>query len=218
MAKTTVKSNGKVTLTLEGRPQDLLEFLRSFAVEASESVRTFQDDQIPVSNVFEAERADSEPKNGISDLFGSECVVTTDELPREAVTDGPVKDTPLISQMEGAATFDGVMTTTDDEETAPEAPIIEVSPIDVNPEQEKPEQEKPLPTREAVVAALREYGIWLQQAGQLEDGESARSYVVALLKRFGGVDHTTKLEGEALRSVLDAAVSRPSASELKDFI
>lgn len=205
MAKTTMKSNGKVTLTLEGRPQDLLEFLRSFAVEASESIRTSQDDQIPVSNVFEAERADSAPKNGISDLFGSECVVTTDELPRETIADGPVKDTPLISEMEGAATFDGVMTTTDDKEPAP---IIDVSPVN----------EKPLPTREAVVAALREYGIWLQQAGQLEDGESARSYVIALLKRFGGVDHTTKLEGEALRHVLDAAVSRPSASELKDFI
>lgn len=211
MAKTTLKSNGKVTLTLEGRPQDLLEFLRSFAVEASESVRTFQDDQIPVSNVFEAERADSEPKNGISDLFGSDHVVTTDELPRETITDGPVKDTPLISQMEGAATFDGVMTTTDDDEEL--APIVEVSPIDTNPI-----NDRPLPTREAVVAALREYGIWLQQAGQLEDGESARSYVVALLKRFGGVDHTTKLEGEALRHVLDAAVSRPSASELKDSI
>jgi hypothetical protein len=80
------------------------------------------------------------------------------------------------------------------------------------------EPEKSSVTREMVQAALKEYGIWLQQTGEVKQGQ-VRSYLYALTKKFGnGVSGTPDLEEQYFEAVVQAAVSRVPVSELEEYL
>lgn len=80
------------------------------------------------------------------------------------------------------------------------------------------EPEKPSVTREMVQAALKEYGIWLQQTGEVKQGQ-IRSYLYALTKKFGnGVSGTPDLEEQYFEAVMQAAVSRIPPIELEEYL
>ena len=80
------------------------------------------------------------------------------------------------------------------------------------------EPEKPSVTREMVQAALKEYGIWLQQTGEVKQGQ-IRPYLYALTKKFGnGVSGTPDLEEQYFEAVMQAAVSRIPPFELEEFV
>lgn len=80
------------------------------------------------------------------------------------------------------------------------------------------EPEKPLVTREMVQAALKEYGIWLQQTGEVKQGQ-IRPYLYALTKKFGnGVSGTPGLEEQYFEAVMQAAVSRIPPIELEEYL
>ena len=80
------------------------------------------------------------------------------------------------------------------------------------------EPEKPSVTREMVQAALKEYGIWLDQGQKVPRGQ-IRSYLYALTKKFGnGVSGTPDLEEQYFETVMNAAVSRVPVSELEEFV
>ena len=78
--------------------------------------------------------------------------------------------------------------------------------------------EKPSVTREMVQAALKEYGIWLDQGQNVPRGQ-IRSYLYALTKKFGnGVSGTPDLEEQYFEAVMNAAVSRIPPFELEEFV
>lgn len=80
------------------------------------------------------------------------------------------------------------------------------------------EPEKSSVTREMVQAALKEYGIWLQQTGEVKQGQ-IRPYLYALTKKFGnGVSGTPDLEEQYFEAVVQAAVSRVPVSELEEYL
>lgn len=80
------------------------------------------------------------------------------------------------------------------------------------------EPEKPSVTREMVQAALKEYGIWLQQTGEVKQGQ-IRPYLYALTKKFGnGVTGTPDLGEQYFGAVMQAAVSRIPPFELEEFV
>lgn len=80
------------------------------------------------------------------------------------------------------------------------------------------EPERPLVTREMVQAALKEYGIWLQQTGEIKQGQ-IRPYLYALTKKFGnGVSGTPDLEEQYFEAVMQAAVSRTPPIELEEYL
>ena len=80
------------------------------------------------------------------------------------------------------------------------------------------ESEKAPVTREMVQAALKEYGIWLQQNGEIKQGQ-IRPYLYALTKKFGnGVSGTPDLEEQYFEAVMQAAVNRVPVSELEEFV
>lgn len=78
--------------------------------------------------------------------------------------------------------------------------------------------EKPSVTREMVQAALKEYGIWLDQGQNVPRGQ-IRPYLYALTKKFGnGVSGTPDLEEQYFEAVMQAAVSRVPVSELEEYL
>ena len=80
------------------------------------------------------------------------------------------------------------------------------------------EPEKPSVTREMVQAALKEYGIWLDQGQNVPRGQ-IRPYLYALTKKFGnGVSGTPDLEEQYFEAVMQAAVSRVPVSELEEYL
>ena len=80
------------------------------------------------------------------------------------------------------------------------------------------EPEKPSVTREMVQAALKEYGIWLDQGQNVPRGQ-IRSYLYALTKKFGnGVSGTPDLEEQYFEAVMQAAVSRIPPFELEEYL
>ena len=80
------------------------------------------------------------------------------------------------------------------------------------------EPEKPSVTREMVQAALKEYGIWLDQGQNVPRGQ-IRPYLYALTKKFGnGVSGTPDLEEQYFEAVMQAAVSRVPVSDLEEYL
>lgn len=80
------------------------------------------------------------------------------------------------------------------------------------------EPEKPLVTREMVQAALKDYGLWLDQGRTVPRGQ-IRPYLYALTKKFGnGVSGTPDLEEQYFEAVMQAAVSRIPVSELEEYL
>ena len=108
------------------------------------------------------------------------------------------------------------------EVVAPDPEFSDLPDVAENATTEAPkvveELEKPSVTREMVQAALKEYGIWLQQTGEVKQGQ-IRSYLYALTKKFGnGVSGTPDLEEQCFEAVMQSAVSRVPVSELKEYL
>lgn len=81
------------------------------------------------------------------------------------------------------------------------------------------EPEKPSVTREMVQAALKDYGLWLDQGRTVPRGQ-IKLYLLALLRKYGnkGVTGTPDLEEQYFEAVMNAAVSRVPVSELEEFV
>ena len=81
------------------------------------------------------------------------------------------------------------------------------------------EPEKPSVTREMVQAALKDYGLWLDQGRTVPRGQ-IKPYLLALLRKYGnkGVTGTPDLEDQYFESVMNAAVSRIPPFELEEFV
>ena len=81
------------------------------------------------------------------------------------------------------------------------------------------EPEKPSVTREMVQAALKDYGLWLDQGRTVPRGQ-IKPYLLALLRKYGnkGVTGTPDLEEQYFETVMNAAVSRVPVSELEEFV
>ncbi len=108
------------------------------------------------------------------------------------------------------------------EVVAPDPEFSDLPDVAENATTEAPEiaedPEKPSVTREMVQAALKEYGIWLDQGQNVPRGQ-IRSYLYALTKKFGnGVSGTPDLEEQYFESVMNAAVSRVPPFELEEFV
>ena len=108
------------------------------------------------------------------------------------------------------------------EVVAPDPEFSDLPDVAENATTEAPEiaedPEKPSVTREMVQAALKEYGIWLDQGQNVPRGQ-IRSYLYALTKKFGnGVSGTPDLEEQYFESVMHAAVSRIPPFELEEFV
>lgn len=72
--------------------------------------------------------------------------------------------------------------------------------VEVEPEVEEAPKEKPKSTRSMVQAALKEYGIWLDESKQVEHG-GIRPYLYALTKKYGnGAVGTPELEEQYLKN------------------
>lgn len=80
--------------------------------------------------------------------------------------------------------------------------------------QPEPEQvaEEPKYTREMVVAALKEYGMFLQQKGGYEN--SVRDILQSLMEKHGGVRKTADLPEESFKAIYDDCVSRRDPEDL----
>lgn len=99
---------------------------------------------------------------------------------------------------------------------APDPEFSDLPDVAENATTEEPE--KPLVTREMVQAALKEYGIWLDQGQNVPRGQ-IRPYLYALTKKFGnGVSGTPDLEEQYFEAVMQAAVSRVPVSELEEYL
>ena len=81
------------------------------------------------------------------------------------------------------------------------------------------EPEKPSVTREMVQAALKDYGLWLDQGRTIPRGQ-IKPYLLALLRKYGnkGVTGTPDLEEQYFEAVMQAAVSRIPPIELEEFV
>ena len=79
--------------------------------------------------------------------------------------------------------------------------------------------EKPSVTREMVQAALKDYGLWLDQGRTIPRGQ-IKPYLLALLRKYGnkGVTGTPDLEEQYFEAVMQAAVSRVPVSELEEYL
>lgn len=79
--------------------------------------------------------------------------------------------------------------------------------------------EKPSVTREMVQAALKDYGLWLDQGRTVPRGQ-IKPYLLALLRKYGnkGVTGTPDLEEQYFEAVMNAAVSRVPVSELEEYL
>lgn len=67
-----------------------------------------------------------------------------------------------------------------------------------------------------VKEALKEYGIWIVEQGH--ESSSAKNYLIALLKKYGGVDATKDLKEEDYEKVFNAAVAREPMEDLEQLI
>lgn len=108
------------------------------------------------------------------------------------------------------------------EVVAPDPEFSDLPDVAENATTEAPEiaedPEKPSVTREMVQAALKEYGIWLDQGQNVPRGQ-IRSYLYALTKKFGnGVSGTPDLEEQYFEAVMNAAVSRIPPFELEEYL
>ena len=90
--------------------------------------------------------------------------------------------------------------------------------VEVEPEVKEAPKEKPKSTRPMVQAALKEYGIWLDESKQVGHG-SIRPYLYALTKKYGnGAVGTPELEEQYFDAVIEAAAKRVSISELEEYL
>lgn len=81
------------------------------------------------------------------------------------------------------------------------------------------ELEKSSVTRRMVQAALKDYGLWLDQGRTVPRGQ-IKPYLLALLRKYGnkGVTGTPDLEEQYFEAVMQAAVSRVPVSELEEYL
>lgn len=81
------------------------------------------------------------------------------------------------------------------------------------------EPEKSSVTREMVQAALKDYGLWLDQGRTVPRGQ-IKPYLLALLRKYGnkGVTGTPDLEEQYFEAVMQAAVSRILPIELEEYL
>ena len=84
------------------------------------------------------------------------------------------------------------------------------------PSEELKEESKPSAvTLPMVKEALKEYGIWIVEQGH--ESSSAKNYLIALLKKYGGVGATKDLKEEDYEKVFNAAVAREPMEALGEW-
>ena len=211
-----------IKVNVEGSPEAVAKFFKEMGKDSFEYPKIGQaplDDFSNVEYEYHGEKLEStEANNGAMNLD-----VFVEEAQKEKIAELVETDPKVIEKVTGKKLGRPKKEkSVEPEIITPDPEFSDLPDVAENATTEAPEiaedPEKPSVTREMVQAALKEYGIWLQQTGEIKQGQ-IRSYLYALTKKFGnGVSGTPDLEEQYFETVMNAAVSRIPPIELEEYL
>lgn len=205
-----------IKVNVEGGPEAVARFFKEMGKESFEYPRIGQAPLDDLSNMechYHGEKLES------VEIEPSELTEAQKEKIAELVETDPKVIEKVTGKKPGRPKKEKAV---EPEIVTPDPEFSDLPDVAENATTEAPEiaedPEKPSVTREMVQAALKEYGIWLDQGQNVPRGQ-IRPYLYALTKKFGnGVSGTPDLEEQYFETVMQAAVSRVPLSELEEYL
>lgn len=206
-----------IKVNVEGSPEAVAAFFREMGKESFEYPRIGQAPLEDFSNMeyrYHGEKLES------VEIEPSELTEAQKEKIAELVETDPKVIEKVTGKKPGRPKKEKAV---EPEVVTPDPEFSDLPDVAENATTEAPEvveePEKPLVTREMVQAALKDYGLWLDQGRTVPRGQ-IKPYLLALLRKYGnkGVTGTPDLEEQYFEAVMQAAVSRVPVSELEEFV
>lgn len=211
-----------IRVNVEGSPEAVARFFKEMGKESFEYPKIGQAPLDDFSNVeYEYRGEKTEPTEANKGTVNLDVFV--EEAQKEKIAELAKTDPKVIEKVTGKKPGRPKKEKfVEPEVVAPDPEFSDLPDVAENATTEAPEvveePEKPSVTREMVQAALKQYGLWLDQGQNVPRGQ-IRSYLYALTKKFGnGVSGTPDLEEQYFEAVMHAAVSRIPPFELEEFV
>ena len=211
-----------IRVNVEGSPEAVAKFFKEMGRDSFEYPKIGQAPLDDFSNVeYEYRVEKPEPTEANKGTVNPDVFV--EEAQKEKIAESAETDPKVIEKVTGKKPGRPKKEkVVEPEVVAPDPEFSDLPDVAENATTEAPEiaedPEKPSVTREMVQAALKEYGIWLDQGQKVPRGQ-IRSYLYALTKKFGnGVSGTPDLEEQYFEAVMQAAASRVPVSELEEYL
>jgi hypothetical protein len=210
-------------VNVEGSPEAVAKFFKEMGKESFEYPKIGQAPLDDFSNVeYEYRGEKPEPTEANKGTVNPDVFV--EEAQKEKIAELVETDPKVIEKVTGKKPGRPKKEkAVEPEVVTPDPEFSDLPDVAENATTEAPEiaeePEKPSVTREMVQAALKEYGLWLDQGRTVPRGQ-IKPYLLALLRKYGnkGVTGTPDLEEQYFEAVMNAAVSRIPPFELEEFV